>query len=81
MTRLLAAVAVLVTLLVWTGGASAASPAASCVGLITSWEATQLPAGSVGAEVSGLAQGSAPLGRLVRELAAVHAGSLGGCAG
>jgi hypothetical protein len=71
----------LVGLVALAGGASAASPSASCVAVITSWEATQLPPGSVGAEVSGLAHGADPLGQLVRELAASHAGSLGGCAG
>jgi hypothetical protein len=52
----------------------------SCVATITVWETANLPAGSIGAEVSGLA-GSAPqtLSALVRELVRRHAGSIEGC--
>jgi hypothetical protein len=45
------------------GIASASPPAsapASCVGIITSAEGSQLPPGSVGQEVSGLARGVPP---------------------
>ena len=45
-------------------GSAWASPAASasCVGIITSAEATQLPPGSVGDEVSGLSRSVPRLG-------------------
>jgi hypothetical protein len=58
-----------------------ANPRASCVATITSFEATQLPPGSVGAEVSTLATSLGPgtLGRLVSDLAKVHAGSIEPC--
>jgi hypothetical protein len=63
------------------GTASAASPAnapASCVGIITSAEASQLPAGSVGQEVSGLAHSVPRLGQaLVSPLAHEHGGNCG----
>jgi hypothetical protein len=62
------------------GTASGAGTQASCVGLVTSFEATTLEAGSVGHEVSGLAQAGS-LGAFVRELAAAHPGSLPACAG
>jgi hypothetical protein len=61
-------------------GTAAASPPApaSCVGIITSAEASQLPPGSVGVEVSGLARGVPRLGgALVSPLAHAHAGSCG----
>ena len=59
------------------GGANAG---ASCVGIITSAEATQLPPGSVGQEVSGLAHAVQPLGSsLVGGLAGEHAGSIESC--
>ena len=51
-----------------TGTAPASPPAnapASCVAVITSFEATQLPPGSVGREVSGLATGAPGLGRAI----------------
>jgi hypothetical protein len=59
---------------------SPASPTASCVATITSYEASQLPPGAVGTEVSGLAT-SAPgfLGGLVSSLARVHDGSIEAC--
>jgi hypothetical protein len=56
-----------------------ASPRASCVALITSFEATQLPPGSVGAEVSGLAQSPGLGAALVSPLAGAHLGSTGAC--
>jgi hypothetical protein len=63
------------------GTASAASPAnasASFVGIITSAEASQLPAGSVGQEVSGLAHSVPRLGQaLVSPLAREHGGNCG----
>jgi hypothetical protein len=48
-------------------GTAWASPpeAASCVGVITSHEASQLSPGSVGREVSGLGTSGAGLGRTV----------------
>jgi hypothetical protein len=61
-------------------GPQPAAPAASCVALITSYEASQLSPGSVGREVSGLAAGGPGLGRiLVSALAQSHLGSLEGC--
>ena len=56
------------------GTASASeSPNASCVGIITSHEGSQLPPGSVGGEVSGLARSEPSLGRaLVSPLARIH---------
>jgi len=54
-------------------GAPASPPAgapASCVGVITSYEASQLPPGSVGGEVSGLATSAPGLaGAIVSPLA------------
>lgn len=59
---------------------SAASSNASCVATITSFEASQLDPGSVGAEVSGLATAAPGLGSsLVSGLAKEHAGSLEAC--
>lgn len=62
------------------GAGPPASPQASCVATITSYEASQLPPGSVGEEVSGLAT-LAPgvVGGLVSELAKVHSGSVEAC--
>ena len=58
-----------------TASATAAS-SASCVGIITSAEATQLPPGSVGDEVSGLARSVPRLGEmLVGPLAKRHGGN------
>ena len=63
-------------------GAGPANENASCVATLTSFEASQLPAGAVGAEVSGLAT-SAPgfVGEFVSGLAKEHAGSIAACAG
>jgi hypothetical protein len=55
------------------------SPRAGCVGIVTSWEATELPAGSVGGEVSELAGRGFGAG-FVAPLAKYHLGSLDGCA-
>jgi hypothetical protein len=61
------------------GSASASPPpSASCVAILTSYEATQLPAASVGAEVSGLA--GPGFGQVVSALAASHLGTLDDCA-
>ena len=59
---------------------SPADPQASCLGLVASWEATELSPGSLGAETSGIAR-SEPgvVGRHVREAANVHAGSVEAC--
>jgi hypothetical protein len=58
-------------------GPSANAPA-SCVGVITSTEASQLAPGSVGQEVSGLAHGVPRVGHtLVSPLAHSHSGSCG----
>lgn len=57
-------------------GIASASPPASCVGIITSAEGSQLPPGSVGQEVSGLARGVPRLGgTLVSPLAKEHGGN------
>ena len=57
-----------------------ASMKASCVGIITSYEGSQLDPRSVGAEVSGLATSAPGLGsRLVSGLAKEHAGSIEAC--
>jgi hypothetical protein len=57
-----------------------ASPLASCVAVITSYEGTQLPAGSVGSEVSGLTRVAPGLGSaLVGPLAHNHLGSIERC--
>ena len=69
----------------WSSGAalaagSPANPRASCVATITSYEASQLDPGSVGAEVSGLATTAPGLGSsLVSGLAKEHAGSIEAC--
>jgi hypothetical protein len=61
--------------------AHAVSPQASCVGLITSYEASQLPAGSVGGEVRELAQSVPSLGSVqVSPLARERRGSIENCA-
>lgn len=62
------------------GAGPPASPNASCVATVTSYEASQLGPGAVGGEVSGLAT-SAPgvVGGLVKDLAKAHAGSIDAC--
>lgn len=61
------------------GSASqAADPSASCVAVVTSYEASQLPPGSVGREVSDLARSASGLGRaLVSPLAREHGPTCG----
>jgi nitrate/nitrite transporter NarK len=62
------------------GAGSPASPTASCVATITSYEASQLEAGAVGEEVSGLATSAAGLvGGIVSGLGKAHAGSIDAC--
>jgi len=62
------------------GAGPPASPQASCVATITSYEASQLQPGSVGKEVSGLATSAPGLGReIVSGLAKAHAGSIEAC--
>ena len=56
-----------------------ASPKASCVAVITSYEASQLPPGSVGDEVSGLASTPGLGAALVSPLARTHLGSIEAC--
>jgi hypothetical protein len=72
-----AAVAAIATV---TAGVASAAPAdrASCTAILTSFEATQLPAGFVGGEVSGLA--GPDLGVVVSRLASSRLGSLESCA-
>ena len=61
--------------------AQAASPQASCVGVITSYEGSELPAASVGHEVSGLATSGPGLGvAIVSPLAHRHLSSIEACA-
>jgi hypothetical protein len=75
-----AAVAMLVGLSAGAAAEQPANPRSSCVALITSYEASQLAPGSVGAEVSGLASSSAGLGSaLVSPLARSHLGSISAC--
>jgi hypothetical protein len=58
-----------------------ANPTASCVAIITTYETSQLPAGSVGLEISGLAKDGPGLGQaLVSPLAREHHGSIALCA-
>lgn len=83
MRRRAVVVGVALVAAVLTASAQGAPPSAnaSCVATITSYEATRLPSGSVGAEVSGLATSGPGLGRtLVSGLAKEHAGSLAECA-
>ena len=62
------------------GAGPPASPHASCVATITSYEASQLQPGSVGKEVSGLATSGPGLGRaIVSDLAKTHSGSVEAC--
>ena len=83
MKRRVAAGAIALAAFALSGGAAvaagSASPNASCVAAVTSYEATQLQPGSVGSEVSGLAT-SAPraAGNIVSDLAKGH-GSIGAC--
>jgi hypothetical protein len=54
------------------------SPAASCAAILTSFEATELGPGFVGAEVSGLA--GPGFGPVIRDLAGSHLRTLEDCA-
>jgi len=56
-----------------------ANPRASCVAVITSYEATQPPSGSVGSEVSGLASEPGLGSALVSPLARNHLGAIEAC--
>jgi hypothetical protein len=83
MRRLTLTITTAIAIAVFGGAASAqaASPQASCVGVITSYEGSELPPASVGHEVSGLATSAPGLGAaLVSPLAHRHLGSLETCA-
>jgi hypothetical protein len=83
MPRVAITIMTIVAVLGASGGAAAqsVSPQASCVAVITSYEASQLPPGSVGHEVSGLATSAPGLGAtVVSPLARDHFGSIGACA-
>jgi hypothetical protein len=77
----LVVVAVVVAVAAGLSGSASASPppSASCAAIPTSFEATQLPPGFVGSEVSGLA--GRGFGEVIRNLARNHLGSLEECAG
>jgi hypothetical protein len=84
MRRLPITITAVIAMLGVSGGADAAeqpaSSQASCVAVITSYEGSQLPPGSVGGEVSGLASSGPGLGRaLVSPLAREHLGSIETC--
>lgn len=78
MRSLVALAAVLVTAVTASGAIAAPSSSASCAGIITRFEATELPPGFVGMETSGLA--SAEFGKVVTGLANNHLGTLEECA-
>jgi hypothetical protein len=81
MRRIAITIAATVATLVGSSAAATAeqpaSDQASCVAVITSYEASQLAAGSVGAEVSGLASTPGLGSALVSPLAKTHLGSIG----
>jgi hypothetical protein len=84
MPRAVITAATTIAMLAATSGAATAgqpaSPRASCVAVITSYEASHLAPGSVGQEVSGLATSSPGLGsELVSPLAHNHLGSIETC--
>jgi hypothetical protein len=86
MRRIAITIAAAVALLVGSSAAATAqqpaSDRASCVGLLTSYEASQLAPGSLGSEVSGLARSSPGFGSaLASPLAQTHLGSIGACLG
>jgi hypothetical protein len=59
---------------------SPASSKASCVATITSYEASQLPPGAAGKEISGLGTSEPGLvGGIASYLARAHAGSIEAC--
>jgi hypothetical protein len=77
-TITIACAAVAVGGLLGASASHAADTSASCVGVITSYEASQLPPGSVGREVSELAHGVPNLGlALVSPLAREHGPTCG----
>jgi hypothetical protein len=72
----IACTAVAAGLLGTASAGAATSASASCVGIITSAEGSQLPPGSVGREVPGLARNVPRLGlALVSPLAHEHGGN------
>ncbi len=81
--RILITIATAIAMLVASSGAASAeqpaNPRASCVAVITSYEASQLAPGSVGHEVSGLASNPGLGSALVSPLAYKHLGSIGPC--
>jgi hypothetical protein len=81
--RMLVVLGAALALLVAPAGPASAAPSnsrASCVGVITSYEGSQLAPGSVGHEVSGLATQGPGFGTaLVSPLAHEHLGSLESC--
>jgi len=84
MRRVLITITIVTAMFVPSGAAASAaqpaSPRASCVAVITSFEASQLAPGAVGTEVSGLATATPGfLGALVNRLAKEHGGSIGRC--
>jgi hypothetical protein len=83
MRRITITIPAIVALLAASAGAAAAEqPAdarASCVAVITSYEASQLAPGSVGDEVSGLASSPGLGSALVSPLAHNHLGSIETC--
>jgi len=79
MKRLVAAATALAAAAVLSGSAlGSPPPSASCVAILTSYEATQLSPGSVGAENSGLA--GPGFGQIASGLAQSHLGTLEDCA-
>ncbi len=83
MRRIAITISVAAAMLVGSSAAAAteqpANPRSSCVALITSYEASQLAPGSVGAEVSGLASSPGLGSALVSPLARTHLGSISTC--
>jgi hypothetical protein len=83
MRRIAITISVAVAMLVGSSAAATAeqpaNPRSSCVALITSYEASQLAPGSVGAEVSGLASSPGLGSALVSPLARTHLGSISAC--
>jgi hypothetical protein len=83
MKRTLITVGTALAMLVASSGTASAqppaNPRASCVAVITSYEASQLAPGSVGNEVSGLAQSPGLGSALVSPLAQKHLGSIEAC--
>jgi hypothetical protein len=78
MRSLVALAAVLVTVATASDALAAPPSSAGCAGIITRFEATEFPPGSVGAETSGLA--GPEFGHVVSGLATIHLGNLEECA-